>query len=617
MTSSRGPASDQHDARPTFEQFTAIRRYQGTLTFSPDGSEVAYSVNTSGQFNLWRQSSDGGYPHQVTLSGGQAVRQVAWSPDGKTLLFAADQDGDEFTKLYQVSPRGGQPVAIASEADTQYFLQGWSPDGRFIAYAGNDREPSDQDVILRDVETGDVRRLMDQGGMMFPAFWSPDSQHLLVADVQSNTNTDIHLVDVESGTPRLLTEHKGEIIHNPVGWAADGSGFYFLSDEGREFIGLGFFRLADGTREWVETPLWDVEDAVISEDGRWLVWSVNEDGYSRLLARDLEGTRHAIRIDLPTGVLGTIALSPSGSRLGVLWQQAIHPTEVFIADLPTGAVNQITGSFLGGIDDHHLTQPELVRFETFDGREVPAYLYRPMGAAGTGKIPVVLSIHGGPEAQERPQYMYAGFYQYLASRGIAVLAPNIRGSTGYGKTYQKLIHRDWGGAELKDLDAAAKYLQARDWVDADRIGVFGGSFGGFATLSCVSRLPDYWAVAVDIVGPSNLVTFAKAVPPTWRRMMAQWVGDPETDVEFMMSRSPITYVDQITTPLFVIQGANDPRVVKSESDQIVKQLRNRGVEVRYDVYEDEGHGFTRRENELKAFRDMAAFIEAHLFTQDA
>jgi dipeptidyl aminopeptidase/acylaminoacyl peptidase len=191
----------------------------------------------------------------------------------------------------------------------------------------------------------------------------------------------------------------------------------------------------------------------------------------------------------------------------------------------------------------------------------------------------------------------------------------VRGSTGYGKTYQKLIHHDWGGNELKDFEAAVQYLHGLDWVDRDRIAVYGGSFGGFATLSCVSRLPNYWAAAVDIVGPSNLVTFAKAVPPTWRRMMAQWVGDPETEADFLMERSPITYVDQIVAPLFVIQGANDPRVVKPESDQIVAKLRERGIDVRYDVYEDEGHGFTKRENEQKAFRDMADFLEEHLLTR--
>jgi dipeptidyl aminopeptidase/acylaminoacyl peptidase len=239
---------------------------------------------------------------------------------------------------------------------------------------------------------------------------------------------------------------------------------------------------------------------------------------------------------------------------------------------------------------------------------VPGWLYRPAGSSG--RLPAVLSIHGGPEAQERPQYV--GLYQYLCSRGIAVLATNIRGSTGYGKTYQRLIHHDWGGGDLADLRHAVEWLRAQAWVDPDRLGVFGGSYGGFATLSCVTRLPEYWAAAVDIVGPSNLVTFAKAVPPTWRRMMARWVGDPETEAEFLRERSPITYVDNVRAPLLVIQGAQDPRVVKPESDQMVERLRELGRQVEYVVFDDEGHGFTRRSNELRAMRLTADWFTDHL-----
>ena len=254
-------------------------------------------------------------------------------------------------------------------------------------------------------------------------------------------------------------------------------------------------------------------------------------------------------------------------------------------------------------------EPALVRFPTHDGRQVPAWLYRPDGDGPHG---VVLSVHGGPEAQERASYNYSGLYQYLVSCGIGVLAPNVRGSTGYGREYQRLILRDWGGGELRDLEAAARFLRSLDWVDPARIGVFGGSFGGFATLSCLSRLPEYWACGVSVVGPSNLVTLAKSVPPTWRPRMAAWVGDPDTEAEFLLSRSPITYADAIRAPLFVIQGANDPRVVKAESDQIVDALRARGVEVRYDVYDDEGHGFRKREHELKAFEDTSEFLMRYI-----
>jgi dipeptidyl aminopeptidase/acylaminoacyl peptidase len=595
--------------KPTFEQYTAIRRYQPALAFSPDGAQIAYSVNISGQYNLWRQPADGGYPVQITLSAGQSVRDIDWSPDGEHILYTADNDGDEYTRVYRVPARGGQREEIAGKEKVQYEILGWSPDGRYVSYAGNDREETDQDIILRDETTGEDKRIVDYGGLYFPAHWSPDSKRFLALDFKTNTNQDIYVVDVASEEATLVTQHEGEVFMIPAGWAADGSGFYVLTDEGREFTGLAFHRLSDNTREWVETPDWDVENATVSSDGRWLAWSVNEDGYSRLYVRDLENDGDARRIDMPDGVLGMMRLSKASGQLGLLWQRATHPSEVFIVDLASGETRQVTQGALGGLTDEDLTVPELIRYPSFD-REIPAFLYKPEGAEG--RMPVVLSIHGGPEGQERPQYMYSGFYQYLTSRGIAVLATNIRGSTGYGKTYQKLIHHDWGGDELKDLEHAALWLREQDWVDPERIGVYGGSFGGFATLSCVSRLPEYWACAVDLVGPSNLVTFAKAVPPTWRRMMAQWVGDPETEADFLMERSPITYVDRITAPLFVIQGANDPRVVKPESDQIVERLRERGVEVRYDVYDDEGHGFTKRSNELKAFRDMADFLEEYL-----
>jgi dipeptidyl aminopeptidase/acylaminoacyl peptidase len=602
--------------RYAFEQFTAVRRYQPALTFSPDGAEIAYSTNTSGQFNLWRQSTEGGYPHQLTLYSEQAVREIEWSPDGDWILYTADRHGDEFHQLYRIPARGGQPEQLTDAPNVQHYLnQGaWSPDSRAIAYAGNDRSPTDQDVLVRDLASGAVRRLTTSGGLHFAAGWSPDGSRLLAMDVKSNTNQDVYLLDPETGAASYLTPRDGEVKHFAGPWTADGSGFYMLTDAEGEFQRLVRYDLATGRSAPVDQREWDVENVAAAANGRVLVWVLNEDGYSRLHARDL-ATGAAIDLPpVPDGVVSALTISRDGAKVGLLLSRAVHPTEVYVLHLDRGETVQLTHGFLGGIDEAALVEPELVRYPTHDGRAIPAFLYRPRG---DGPFPVVLSIHGGPEAQERPTYMYSGLYQNWLSRGIGVLAPNVRGSTGYGSSYQKLIHRDWGGAELRDFEAAVHFLHGLDWVDRQRIGVFGGSFGGFATLSCVSRLPDYWAAAVDLVGPSNLVTFAKAVPPTWRRLMTQWVGDPETEADFLLERSPITYVDQIRTPLFVIQGANDPRVVKAESDQIVERLRARGVEVRYDVYEDEGHGFTKRENELRAWRDTATFMEERLVTRDA
>ena len=598
------------ETRYSFEQFTAIRRYQPTLSFSPDGSEIAYVVNTSGQFNIWRQSSAGGFPHQLTLFADQTPREIAWSPDGQTIAFAADRDGDEYKQIYTIPARGGRISAQTEAPRVRHELaaEAWSPDGASLLIAGNDRSETDQDVLIRDLATGETRRVVDYGGMFFPMTWSPDGKSVTVVDFKSNTNMDLYVLTVDNEEMQHLTPHEGEIQYMPGPWATDGSGFYVISDEGREFAGLGFWDLKDGLR-WIDAPDADVENVVLSSDGRYLAWIVNQEGYSALKVRDLRSNQDVALQEIPKGVIDALAISRSGGKVGFLMAGATHPNEVYVLDLERSMVTRLTESMLGGIDEADLSAPELIHYPTHDGREIPAWLYRP---EGEGPFPVILSIHGGPEWQERPTYNYAGLYQYLLTRGVGILAPNVRGSTGYGKSYQKLIHHDWGGAELGDFKAAADYLKGLNWVDGDRLGVYGGSFGGFATLSCVTRLPDYWAAAVDIVGPSNLVTFAKAVPPTWRRFMDQWVGNPETEVDFLMERSPITYVDQVTAPLFVIQGANDPRVVKGESDQIVERLRARGVEVKYDVYEDEGHGFTRRANELKALGDTAAFFEKYL-----
>ncbi|MGH2614363.1 MAG: S9 family peptidase [Thermomicrobiales bacterium] len=598
--------------RYTFAQFAAIHRFQPTLAFSPDGADIAYSSNASGQFNLWRQPTAGGEPVQLTHYDEHAVRDIAWSPDGTTLLYTADRQGDEFHQLFLIPAAGGDIVSLTDDPRVQYYLAGldpWSPDGQQIAYAGNDRAETDQDVLVRDLATGGTRRALAGDALYFPVAWSPDGRSLTVEEEISNSDSTAYLVSLGDAEPRLLTPHDREVQFWPGPWAADGAGFFLLTDEGREFLGLAFYELQSGTYRWLETPEWDITAVDASRDGRILAWIVNEDGYSRLHVRDLRTGQLRDLPPIPEGTIYALRVSANGGKIAFLLNQPRHPAEIFILHLATKTLRQLTDCVVGDVDAADLLQPELIRFPTHDGREIPAFLYRPRGR---GPFPVVLSIHGGPESQELPVYAYAGLYQYWLSRGIGVLAPNVRGSTGYGKTYQRLIYRDWGGDELRDFEAAARYLYSLDWVDANRIGVFGGSFGGFATLSCISRLPDYWAAAVDIVGPSNLVTFARAVPPTWRRLMAEWVGDPETEADFLLSRSPVTYIDQIRAPLFVIQGANDPRVVQGESDQIVDLLRQRGVDVRYDVYPDEGHGFTKRANELRALGDTAAFMEQHL-----
>jgi dipeptidyl aminopeptidase/acylaminoacyl peptidase len=594
-----------------FEQFFAFRRFQPVAEVTPDGESVLFVSNISGQFNLWSTRVDGGWPDQLTTFTENTVRAVTVRDDG-TILFIADRDGDEFHQLYRIPAGGGWPEQLTDLPQVQHMIGpgAWSPDGTTFAFSANSRRPQDGEVFLWTEGDDEPRYLWGEGRYAFPAGFSRDGTKLIGLEFRSNSDMSLFLIDVATGDATEMTPHEGEVKFLPGPWAADGSGFYVLTDEGREFMGLAFQPLS-GDREWIEAPDRDIDELAGSADGRVIAWIENDEGYGRLRVRDVEAGRELPAPKLPQGTASGfgsgLSLSPDGSRVALAWDQPARPPEIYVVETATGEARPITESRSAGLSALTLREPELIRYPSFDGREIPAWLYRP---DGDGPTPFVLAIHGGPEAQEKP--VYRPLFQYLLDRGIGILATNIRGSTGYGKTYQKLIHHDWGGADMEDWRHAAEWLKAQDFVDGERLGVYGGSYGGFATLTCVTRLPEYWRAAVDIVGPSNLLTFVRAVPPQWVRFMAKWVGDPDTEADFLRERSPITYVDQVRAALLVIQGAKDPRVVKAESDQMVERLRELGREVEYEVFEDEGHGFTRYTNEIRGYRLTADWLEHHL-----
>lgn len=619
LNQQRSGVSEQYP----FERFAARRLYYD-FDFLPGTKDMLYAVNTSGQFNVWRQSPPlngrPGSSAQLTSFDEWSARGLFPHPNGKEVLVFADKDGDENYQVFAVDPRGGWPLPVVYEPRVRHEpgASCYSPHGRFLAFASNARNPKDMDIILYERGRSRIRAVCAGEGARDMGVWSPDSSRLTVAEnLSANDDNNVLLVDVRRESSKNLTPHKDKTRYVPGPWSPDGAGFYVLSNAGREFLGLGFLRGDGGDIRWIATPSHDVEDVALSPDGHRLAWSVNVDGYSVIHTQDLKRGR-PLRGPLRTGgVLPAgwatwrrLRFSPDGTKLGFILWSGTRPDEVCTVGLPGSEVVRYTDGFLGAVPERKMVAPRLIAYPSHD-RRTPAWLYKPRASPGK-RSPVVVSIHGGPEAQERPGYMYSGLYQYLLSRGVGVLAPNIRGSTGYGSSYQRLIHRDWGGGELKDIEHAAKYLRSLGWVDPERIGIIGGSFGGFAVLSAVTRLPEYWKVAVDLFGPSNMVTFVQSVPEHWKHFMRDWVGDAEADRDFLIQRSPITYVDAVRCPLLVIQGGMDPRVVKAESDQMVERLRSRGLDVEYIVFPDEGHGFTKRKNELNAWRATAEFLLKHL-----
>lgn len=604
--------SSRDDGRAAipFERFAAVRRI-GEAAYAPHGRTVAYLAPTSGRSQLWLQPTGGGFAVQATELSGRRVTAFVWAPEGDAIVLLADRDGDEMHQVFVLELEGGRPGwprQITDAPGVQHQLGEALPGGRVLITA-NDREPTEMDAQILDLATG-VRDRLTAGGQMYAATASPDGRRALIVEVRGNMDQDLHVIDLETRQRRLVTPHEGEAQCWPGPWTPDGLSLYFRTDLGREFLGLARYDVnRDGWR-YVRAPEHDVEEVALSRDGRTRLTVENVNGATVVRAYDVARDASLPDPNVPFGVIEHAALHPVERRALLTLSTPAHAENLFEANLMTGALEAREQSMLGGLDPRRMPVPEPVRYPTFDG-EVPAWLYRP---AGDGPFPVLLSVHGGPEAQERPEYRYGGLYAYLVSRGVAVLAPNIRGSTGYGKAWQKAIHRDWGGDELRDIEAAADWLADRPWCDATRIGVFGGSFGGFATLSAVSRLPDRWAVGVDIVGPSNLATFAASVPPHWRPLMAALVGDPDDpdDREMLAARSPITYVEQIRVPMLIFQGANDPRVVQAESDQMVAALRDRGLEVEYVVDERSGHGPADRETALTWYGTVARFLERHL-----
>jgi dipeptidyl aminopeptidase/acylaminoacyl peptidase len=608
---------------PTIERLEQHWRY-GDIAWLRSG-ELLFTADITGQSNLWHQivgpKGERGFAQPLTTYTDRSVRTITPSPDGRSIIYTADQDGDEKVQIYRIGGQGGAAKAISTDRTVPHFVApgGLDPTGRRLLYSDTARTASDLDVVLLDLARGTSARPLPEGALWSDATWDPTGRRFSVLQVRSNTRIHSFVHDVAKGTTVEVIPHESEDWVAAEGWTRDGRSLLVRTDLDREFKQLELVDLASGERRVIAAGKGDVENVAFSAKTSMLVYCVNENGFSKLYAGRL-GSRAHVVTSLPRGcrtnlVWGNpLALSPDGKTAAINWETGTGPPEIRSFSLTGPQASQLSESMVGGVPDAPLPAPRPVRFQSTDGRWVPAFYMLPKRRTEE-KMPAVLSIHGGPESQTRPEWGFSGtLHAWLNAQGIAVLAPNIRGSTGYGKTYQRLIHHDWGGGELQDLQAAAEWLRARPEIDPTRLGVYGASFGGFATLSCVTRLPRYWKVGVDLFGPSNLLTFVRSVPPFWVRFMDEWVGNPNTEPDFLRDRSPITYIDNVRADLLIVQGGNDPRVNRAESEQMVERLKASGRKVEYVVFEDEGHGFTRRSNELIATAAVGRFLADHLLS---
>jgi dipeptidyl aminopeptidase/acylaminoacyl peptidase len=586
---------------PTLQQLLSYPTSQ-PADFSDDGSELLYLSNAPGTMQLFRVA-DGGAPEQLTSFAEPVFGRFLRG--SRRILLSMDDGGNERHQLFLLDAvPGAAPEPFAVDPEFMHIEPQVSDDGRLVAYACNSRNGRDFDVFVH-VPGGAPRSVAELGGFCEPVSISPDGRSIVVTRLTERSgDNDLYLVDADSGEIVHLSPHDDEAFFGDVVWSPDSRSFLFATSTGRDMSAIARYDVESRSFAVVHEDEWDLRcrgDAA----GRSLLVEVNEDGFSRLELRDPETLALRTIVPLPGRGVANIdvaVFSPDGRRLAYQFSSARIAGDVFVYDVDSGETVRVTEG-APAAEVAELAEPELHRFRSFDGESIPVYLYSP----ASERPAVVVNIHGGPEAQARPGW--GAVNAYWVTRGFAVAVPNVRGSTGYGKRYEHLDDRERRLDAVRDLVALRSWLASTCRVDGDRVALAGGSYGGYMTLAGLAFHPDEFAAGVDIVGMSSLATFLENTS-IWRRAFREReYGSLEHDRELLECVSPITRVDEIRAPLFIVHGANDPRVPLSEAQQLHRALTERGVACELLVYEDEGHGLQKLRNRLDAYPRVAEFLE--------
>ena len=577
---------------------------------SPDGSKVLYSSNQTGVINLHEVATAGGEPVALTQSTTDSNYAIGYFPADGRVLYTADQGGNELNHVY-VREVDGTVKDLTPGKDFKADFAGWAHDEKSFFVMTNERDPKYFDGYEYAID-GYARTLIYKNEKgYFPGAISRDKRFIALGKVNTTSDSDIVLFDRETSTEKNLTQHEGVESNESVAFTPDG-GLLYTSNRGGEFSRLMRMDLASGESTVIYETEWDVAGADYTPDDSHLLVYVNADARTELVMLDAQTLQPVALPKVPAGDITGVDFSKDGKRLAFYVASSRFPSSLWTAQLG-GEARQLVSALNAAIDVEDLVEGEVVRFKSYDGMEVPGILYMPPGASDASKVPGLVWVHGGPGGQSRLNY--SALIQYLVNHGYAVYAINNRGSSGYGKTFYAADDRRHGEADLDDVVESKKMLIATGKIDADRIGIIGGSYGGYMTLAALTYRPDAFAVGVDIFGVANWLRTLESIPAWWeaqRQALYAELGDPVADKERLMRISPLFHAGNITKPLMVLQGANDPRVLKVESDEIVAAVKANKVPVEYVVFADEGHGFVKRENEKTGYEAVLKFLDTHL-----
>lgn len=594
-----------------------MTRQVGGATWSPDGQTVAFVSNLSGRNNIWTVAADGGWPMQLTVSD-QRQTSPTWSPDSKWIAYMSDYDGDEQWDIFLVSPKTGKVVNLTNTREIAEESPTWSPDGRYLAYMIKPKTSSVfeidvYDTVLRDVKHVTTGTAKDR--MNVAPIWSADGKFIFYTQEQAKgTDSNIFVGEVESGVSTLLTPHEGEKLYAANDTSPDGKYLLITSNAANGYDNAGLLDVATKKIHWLTQDKWEIAGDSFSPDGKSLIYTANVDGNNDIYLYEVAAGK-ARALPLPKGLNWPSGrrspFTRDGSRLLYMHTGAGAPGDLWVNTFADSKSRQLSHSLVGGVRSEDMVEPALVHYPSKDGKwTISALVYVPYNLPRNGEHPAIVYVHGGPSAQTVNSFNR--FVQYMVNQGYLVIAPNYRGSTGYGKEFQQANLFDMGGGDLQDVLAAADWIKQTGYVDPKKVILMGGSYGGYLTMMGVTKAPEMWAAGVPIVPFVNWFTEIQNEDPILQQSDLATMGDLVTNKARYEDRSPINFVDQIKAPLYLLAGGNDPRCPKTEAQQVVDAVKKRGGVAEYKVYENEGHGFARVENQIDAYKRVADFLIAHV-----
>ena len=596
--------------RYAIEEFLGTTNYAGA-SFSPDNRTLLVSSDASGIYNAYAIRISDSSVTQLTHSTTDSIFAIAYFPHDERFLYRSDRGGNELNHLYVQAPDGTVTDLTPGDEVKAMFL-GWAQDEQSFFVATNERDRRFFDAYEYRIETYQREQIYENHeGLNFSDI-TPDRRTIAIAKTETNADSDIYLYDRQTHQLAKMTAHKGDINHSPAGFSPDGRFLYYLTDKDSEFLYLMRYELSTGKHEKLLSADWDIAGAALSKQGKYLVLSINNDARTELRLYDAATLTPIDLPQLPDAEISSVKIAATEDRMAFYASSSKMPRDLFVYDFSGEGPTRLTRSLNPHINPEDLVEGQVVRFASYDDLEIPGILYRPLQASENAPVPALVWVHGGPGGQSRVGY--SALIQYLVNHGYAIYAINNRGSSGYGKTFYHLDDRKHGDVDLKDVVASKQMLIETGQINPQRIGIIGGSYGGYMVLAALAFQPEAFDVGVDIFGVSNWVRTLRSIPPWWesfRKALEQEMGD-FNDEAFLRAKSPLFHTEHIVKPLMVLQGANDPRVLKVESDEIVEAVKARGIPVEYVVFEDEGHGFVKKENQTRGYKAILDFVETFL-----